>query len=296
MKHTLFRKLSYYTEFALLRILQFFISALPRRAALFLGIIAGKVMYLCGIYRSVVIKNIQHTELIPDEKHSEFLKTLYRTMGLYLIDFLRNKKKLPPHRIHNLEIFTSSFSKNKGIIVLLAHFGNWELLADIFGSHIGKVNVVAKPMRNNIVESWLLKKRTSASVKTIYTNKGLRKMLGALKKNEMVAILIDQHFGKMGTPTPFLGKPANTVRTVAGLAHKTGAAVISVYALMNDDYSYDIRIKEIPNPDTTGLTEEAAISRIQHLHNDVLSELISNAPGHWFGWFHRRFKGYVKYR
>jgi lauroyl/myristoyl acyltransferase len=94
---------------------------------------------------------------------------------------------------------------------------------------------------------------------------------------------------------PFLGKETSTVRTVAGLVHKTGCAVMPTYALLRDDGSYDIVIAEAPPPDLSGKTDEQCVAAYQLQHNDILSGWIREHPEHWFGWFHKRFRESIRY-
>jgi len=253
-----------------------------------------------GVYRKVVLKNFEHVGIWDSAQVERIVPKLYRNIGRYAVDFLRRSgKPLPRHRLHDYDIYTDARAKGRGTIIVLAHFGNWELLAAIWGRQTdGGLNVVAKPMGNPIVEEWLLKKRTALSVKTIATGNALRGMLGVLRRNEITAILIDQHLRGMGTPAPFLGKTASTVRTVAGLANKTGAVTVPVYAMMAADGSYDIRFFRAEPPALGGgddADDEAVINAIQAQHNDILSQWITEHPEHWFGWFHRRFKGYLSY-
>ncbi|MFW5813310.1 MAG: lysophospholipid acyltransferase family protein [Fibrobacterota bacterium] len=287
-------KSSHYFEYAGLKILEAAVNILPRKAALVLGAALGNTLYFCGAYKRIVWKNLNHVALWDEQQSRAIMKKLYRNMGRYAVDFLRNGP-LPPHTVHNFDIIPEQFKRQKGIIVLLAHFGNWELLASVFGSKLDNLNVIAKPMRNPLVEKWLYRKRENASVTTIYTQKALRKMYEVLKTNGLTAILIDQHFRKMGTPVPFLGKTANTVRTVAGLVRKTGASVLPIYAFLNEDNSYDIQISHAPLPRNEDASEEEQIELIQTQHNEIISRWITEHPEHWFGWFHRRFKGYLKY-
>ncbi|MDR2578073.1 MAG: lysophospholipid acyltransferase family protein [Chitinispirillales bacterium] len=272
-------------------------NIIPRRVGLALGAVAGRVLYALGVYRKVVRKNFDHVGIW---KHGEVRKItlrLYRNIGRYAVDFLRGGGRLPPYRLVDEHIYNDARAGGKGMIIVLAHFGNWELLAAIFGRQVDDLNVVAKPMRNPLTEKWLLKKRTALSVETIYTKNALRGMLSAIKRNGIVAMLIDQHLGKnMGTPTPFLGKTASTVRTAAGLAHKTGAVALPVYAIMDSDGSYSINFTKTEPPNSDSADEESIISAIQALHNDIISQWIIKHPDHWFGWFHRRFKGYVDYK
>ena len=229
------------------------------------------------------------------EEQKTITKKLYRMIGRYAADFLRSSSSLPPHHIHDYELVQPLFDKGKGVIVLLGHFGNWELLADIFGEKIPGLSVVAKPMRNKLVDEWLARKRTGASVETIYSDQALRRIYEALKNNGMVAVLIDQNAGSQGTPALFLGKETSTVRTVAGLVHKTGCAVLPTYALLRDDNTYDVMIAVAPQPDIAGKSDSECIAAYQLQHNDILSGWIRQYPEHWFGWFHKRFRESIKY-
>jgi len=285
-----------YLEYAALRCVEAAVNILPRGLALSMGGLTGQALYLSGVYRRVVLKNFEHVGLWNADEVKKILPMLYKNIGRYAVDFLR-VGKLPPYRLHDYDIYERGREAGKGMIIVLAHFGNWELLAAIWGRNVDDLNVVAMPMRNPLVEKWLLRKRTATAVKTIYKKNALRGMLSALKRNGITAILIDQHIGGMGTPTPFLGKTADTVRTAAGLTYKTGAVAVPVYAILNPDGSYDINFYRAEPPiSQAGADGEAVISTIQIQHNDILSGWIREHPEHWFGWFHRRFKGYVDYK
>jgi len=292
-------KASHYFEYAALRAAEFAVNLIPRRLALVLGGAVGRLLCLFGVYRRIVQRNFDHVGHWDKGKTDKIIRRLYRNMGRYAVDFLR-RGKLPPYRLNKYVIYANAQDKGKGVIIVLAHFGNWELLASIWGKQVSDLNVVAKPMSNPLVEGWLFKKRTALGVKTIYTESALRGMLTVLKRNGVTAILIDQSMrGGMGTPAPFLGKIAYTVRTVAGLIRKTGAAAVPMYAIMRSDGSYDIDFFEAePPPTPIGPDEdsEAAIAAIQAQHNDILSQWVMKHPEHWFGWFHRRFRGFVDYK
>jgi KDO2-lipid IV(A) lauroyltransferase len=287
-------KIGHYFEYTALRFAETVINFIPRFLALRLGAFVGQIICFCGVYRKIVQKNFDHVGIWNHNQTKRIIPELYRNIGRYATDFLRNGA-LPPWRVHDFHLVDEASARGKGTVVVLAHFGNWELLAAIFGSKVNNLNVIAKPMQNPLVERWLYKKRTGSSVKTIYTKNALRGMLDALRKNGITAILIDQHMRAMGTPVLFLGKTASTVRTVAGLVRKTGSTVMPVYALLDENGSYDICISVAESPISEGSDEENIINMIQIQHNDIISQWIKEHPAHWFGWFHKRFKGYVDY-
>jgi len=289
------KNLSHSIEYYLLRILEKFISMIPRFIALKLGNTAGFIFYLSGIYRKTVVANMRHAGFWNEKEINSIVFKLYINMGRYIIDFLRTSSSAPTYRVHNEQILTEVLSRNKGTIALLAHFGNWEMMAEVFGKRVSDLNVIAKRMKNKKVDQWLEHKRSRTGVCTIYSEQALRKMLEVIKRNGIVAILIDQHAGKHGTMVPFLGKPANTVRSVAGIVEKTGCSVLPTYSLMARDGTYDIMINEAPQPQFEGNTEEQRIEEYQKLHNEIISKWIREYPEHYFGWFHKRFRNLIPY-
>jgi Kdo2-lipid IVA lauroyltransferase/acyltransferase len=247
-----------------------------------------------GIYRNVVEKNMDHVGFAKGKERRKIVKNLYRNVGKIFADFLRPSDIPPPYEIDNFDMAKAVFAKGKGGIVVLAHFGNWEILANVFGMKLYDLNVLAKSMENKLVEKWLTAKRMKAHVTPIDTDSVLRKMLMVLKRGGIIAMLIDQHAGAHGTPSPFLGKPANTVRTVAGMLQKTGCGIVFTYALLEKNDVYRIHIEEGPD---LGLAknDEQFVAAYQKAHNDVLSRWIMAYPDHYFGWFHRRFKYIITY-
>ena len=116
-----------------------------------------------------------------------------------------------------------------------------------------------------------------------------------LRRGGIIAMLIDQYAGGQGSPSPFLGKNTSTVRTVAGLLHKTDCGIVFAYALLQNDGTYAVEIEEGPHLDVSRDDQEQFITAYQKTHNDVLSRWIVQHPDHYFGWFHRRFKDVMSY-
>jgi Kdo2-lipid IVA lauroyltransferase/acyltransferase len=289
------KAISHFIEYCSLRLLEALIVAMPRKTALFFGACAGGVLYYAGVYRKVVHRNFDHVDLFHGEQRAKIIRRLYGNIGQYSVDMLRSGKKLPPHSVEGLQGLNDQLTRGKGALAVLAHFGNWELLANYFGSVFPDLNVLARPMHNPLVERWLLAKRKKARVTQIYASGALRKILIVLKRNGIIAMLIDQFSAEQGAPAPFLGKTANTVRTAAGLVHKTGCGVVLPYALLQKNGTYKVVIEPPPELSPSTDNEEMAVAAILKAHNDVISRWIIAYPEHYFGWFHRRFKDVIAY-
>jgi KDO2-lipid IV(A) lauroyltransferase len=275
--------------------LDLFITILPRKSALFIGAMAGNFLYHAGVYRKVVDRNFDHVGLFHGKERKQIIRSLYRNIGRYGVDMLRSSKKQPPYTVENIETLHKILGRGKGTIAVLAHFGNWELLANFFGTEFSDLNVLARPMHNPLVERWLLAKRKKAKVTQIYASGALRKILVVLKRNGIIAMLVDQFSAEQGTPAPFLGKTANTVRTAAGLVHRMECGVVLPYALIQKNGTYRVVIEPAPEIPVTRDKEEAFVAATLKAHNDTISRWILTYPDHYFGWFHRRFKDVISY-
>jgi Kdo2-lipid IVA lauroyltransferase/acyltransferase len=287
--------ISHCIEYAALRTLEFIVSAVPRPVALFFGSLTGAFLYNAGVYRKVVDCNFDYVGLFSDTDRPRIVKNLYKNMGKYAVELLRIGKKPPRFSVENIELVDAALARGKGVIAVLAHFGNWELLAAMFGSRYKELNVFSGRLHNPLVEKWMLEKRKKTNVTLFYAAGALRKMLTVLKQNGILAMLIDQYAGDQGTVVPFLGKPAKTYRTMAGMLCKTDCGVVLPYAIIQNDGSYRVVIEASPDIGVSRDNEEAFIAAAQKAHNDVISRWIIQYPDHYFGWFHKRFKDVISY-
>jgi len=289
------KKIFHIIEITLVRILAFVFSVLPRDLSLFCGVLLGRIARYGGYRRNVVEKNFAHVAYWSPVETQRIIRKLYDTMGKYFVDFLRDPRKIPPHDPVDMALLHGLLEKKKGIISVQAHLGNWEVLARIFDTDQIPLSVIAKEMSNPYFERWLCERRAMAHISVIYHKNGLRKILRELKNNGFVAMLVDQNMRKEGTPVEFLGKPANTTRGAAGLLYRTGAAMQYAYGIIDKSNKYTIHFEEGVLPDREHLSEEEFIVAVQKEHNRAISEWIKKHPHHYFGWFHRRFKGYIQY-
>jgi KDO2-lipid IV(A) lauroyltransferase len=289
------KRISHYIEYYSLRGIEVIAGLLPRRVTLWLGGMAGALLYLTGFYRKIVNRNFDYVGLFGEADRPRIIKNLYVNMGKYAVELLRIGKKPPRFTVENIEMVDTALARGKGVIAVLAHFGNWELLAAMFGSRYKELNVFSGRLHNPLVEKWMLEKRKKTNVTLFYAAGALRKMLTVLKQNGILAMLIDQYAGEQGTAVPFLGKPAKTYRTMAGMLCKTECGVVLPYALLQKDGSYRVVIEASPAIDVSRDNEEAFIAAAQKAHNDVISAWIMKYPEHYFGWFHRRFKDVISY-
>jgi len=116
-------------------------------------------------------------------------------------------------------------ARNRGVIWLCPHWGAWEL-AGLFCSAHGPMTSLYKPQKG-VVDALMLEGRTRLGAHLVpTTGAGVKALLTALKRNEMIGILPDHDPPPgSGVFAPFFGIPAHTTALVGKLAARSGAPV-----------------------------------------------------------------------
>jgi KDO2-lipid IV(A) lauroyltransferase len=116
-------------------------------------------------------------------------------------------------------------AQGKGVILLCPHIGSWEL-AGMFCAAQGPMTSLYKPQKG-VMNALILEGRTRLGARLVPTTAtGVKSLLQALKRQEMIGILPDHDPPEgSGVFAPFFGVPAHTTELVTKLAARSGAPV-----------------------------------------------------------------------
>jgi len=222
-----------------------------------------------------------------------------RSFGSFIRCMLDAAAMIPTMNQHNwqslvqipqadIDTLDGHFARGKGVLVMFSHYGNWELMGAampfICGEH--QVHVVAKRQSdwsNPLIENF----RTTTGNKVIYKEGAVRATLRALKNNQLVGLSIDQNFTG-GIFVPFFGTKAGTVDTLGALARASGAPIVPLVCVPNEDGSYTGRLLPAIEPVKTA-DKKGDVYRITENCCAVLEEIIRQKPEMWL-WGHKRWK------
>ncbi len=182
-------------------------------------------------------------------------------------------------------------STHEAVLVVTAHFGNWELLIEAQGLLGYPVHLIQKPMRNPLVDAVVNGRRQKTGTRTLPKKAAARDALRALKRGPgFVAIPGDQNQTlSFGVFVDFFGKPACTTPGAARFAMMTGAPVYAV-VLARVGESDQHRFEVLPPIEivSTGDRDRDVITNTQHC-SDAIETFIRRYPEQWI-WFHKRWK------
>jgi lauroyl/myristoyl acyltransferase len=193
--------------------------------------------------------------------------------------------ELVDYNPEDIVLLRELLEQGKGSIYAGAHMGNWEMLAD-FGARIGvTMSVLYKPSTNPYLNKLWFKMR--GRNKLIDINENLAQVTKRLKENEGICLLFDENARSRGVEIPFFGRPASTYQGPAYFALRTGAPIVCVYFIRQNDFRHRFIVERVIWPKRKGKLEEDITGILLEL-NESLEKMIRRYPDQW-NWVYKRW-------
>ncbi len=203
---------------------------------------------------------------------------------LVSVKYLYNPKKIFYKIIVDIKDIKEKLSGNT--VIVSAHIGNWELLAQRLVLEGYKIAAVVRPLRNKFVEYQVKKIRESLGGKVFYAHQ-LNKIMRWLKSGGIVYLLVDQHIVEGSVRVDFLGIPAFTTPVVTLLNKRLGSKILPMFCI-KEGRNYKVIVEDFYFPVYGGnLKEDLEYNTLQI--NKIIEKYIRQYPDQWM-WFHRRWK------
>lgn len=285
--------IAYLFMLALIKLIRF----VPRRSAM------AMTRALAAIYYSLFKKNrvltIRHLMLAfenekTDREIRQIAKGVYYHFAVTLVDVIRIpnfvKEGINTYiRAENLDILEKARKEGKGAIILTGHFGNWELMGAWMAQNKQNIRVVGSPLVNPWLDKLVVNMRNQAGYQNITRGQGTREILRALKRGDVVGMLIDQDMKDIsGVFVNFFGKKAHTPTGPLVLAAKFNVPIIPMFMHLTENLTYHVTCYPPIELIDTGNLEADLISNTQKC-SDIYESVIRRHPEQWV-WFHKRWK------
>lgn len=214
----------------------------------------------------------------------------FQHVGMNLVEACRYFLR-PTHvmlsrvRMEGREHLQAAAAHGRGVLVLTAHFGNWELLAAAHGLSGLPLSIVTRQLDHPLLDDLAARFRRRSGAELIVKRQAVREVLTALRRQRMVGILLDQNATRAeGVFVPFFGSPASTSKGLALLALRTGAPVVPIFLRREPDGRHCMEVGAALPPPADGL-----VTSYTATFNRVLEAAILRAPEQWL-WMHDRWR------
>ena len=275
---------------------------LPKKWAMSLGTGIGKLLYrTLKKRRQIALNNLQiafGNDMDEDRQH-DMCKASFINLSKTIIEFMRFTKLNSDNiwqevSVKGREHLDAAIEKGKGVIVVLTHFGNWELLSLVWGVLIpNRATAIAFPLKNEKLNAYICRNRERMSLKLIPRKNAIRATLRALKNNEAVGFFADQNAGEQGVFIEFFGKPASTSRAPVTIALKTDTPILFTLDVRQPNDQHHVYISPPIYLEPSGDTETDVIEYTTFLVRE-LEKYIQKYPEQWL-WLHNRWKTQPKH-
>jgi KDO2-lipid IV(A) lauroyltransferase len=247
------------------------------------------------VRRRVVLENLARALPERGEEHLAIAKEAYRHFGISALEFLKMSRMdrravVGKVRLSGMPHFERALARGKGVIVITAHFGNFDLLACSQAAREVPLAVVSRDLHGRGANKFWMETRRIKGL-TIFSDKGgARDVLSWLKAGKVLGLTVDQRTpaGRGGVLARFMGCWAWTTTAPALLALSSGAAIVPIRVERQPDGYHDLLVEpEISLPEER---RSKAVSLLTNEINDLIGNWIYRRPDHWM-WLHRRFAG-----
>ena len=245
------RPVGHRVEYALYLALKGFLRALPHAGARFFGRGLGAFAHaLDRRHREIALRNMNLALPATEEaERRRLVKECFRHFGAAFCDAISSTRFEPTELCHRMSLrgwenLEEAERRGKGIFILSAHLGLWELVPPMIGLTRGRMDIVVRPADNPWLDRELRALRERFGNAVIPKRGAARRMLEVLRGGGRVGILIDQRVQeKEGIAVPFFGRPALTSPVLARLSLRTGAAVVPIAAYPEPGGRYRVVVR-----------------------------------------------------
>ncbi|MFC1508178.1 ELM1/GtrOC1 family putative glycosyltransferase [Candidatus Omnitrophota bacterium] len=281
--------------FIIVKVASLFFSLLPLPLALWIGRRMGEFALFFNLKRrSIAYANLKSA--FPSKGSGEIkriLRTHYQNLGMNVAEILKlpfmGKSYLDRHVIfQNAENIRKALDKNKGVILLSAHFGNWELANLAMSSQGHSVSVFAREQKYPRLNKLLNKSREITGSKVVVKGFSVREIIKTLHANGMVGVLADQDAGAKGIFVDFFNRPTSTAPGQVLFSLKTGAIILPTFIRRVNVTKHELVVGEALELIDTGAKEKDLVSNLSKI-TEILEGYIKKFPAEWL-WSHKRWK------
>lgn len=272
------------------------VACLPARWAQALGRGAGWVLaHGMRLRRTYVLEVLARSfpEKTPDE-HRAIYAAMCRHQALNLVEILRfaggREEEIRARiEVSGEEVVKQALERGKGVLVLIAHFGNYDLMGLFASRLLGyPVTIITKTLKNQRLNELWWELRQKAGLKTLPSHNAYRACVRALRRNELVGFMLDQNRPSgQGVFVDFFGKPASTTPGLAMMSAQTGAPVVPVFMRRMPDGRHVLEARPViePPPDR----KEETLRACTAAYTKIIEDEIRRDPAQWM-WLHKRWK------
>jgi len=248
----------------------------------------GSLLYLVSPkLKRILSHNMRHV-LGPDADETEVQRHVRQACvniakshyDLFRVNRLSIDEIRGMTRLEGQQHIEEALARGKGVILVMAHFGNVDLLGQLPVAYGMPLTAPIQHVQPERLFQYTLKLRKSHGLHLIPADGPLMEMFRALRRGEIIALPCDRDIADNSRWVDFFGEPARLPDGPVRVALRTGAALIPIFGLRLPDETFLVQIEPELKLSRSGDLEadvEAGMEQIAA----TLERIISTQPEQW---------------
>lgn len=265
----------------------FTLSYLPKQIGYLIAHIVADIVYILSPrQRAIIANNLKHV-LGPEADTATLKKTVravLRNTAKNYIDLIKIprlkiddiERSITTHGWHYLE---EALNKGKGVTLVTAHLGSFDMAAQIFAARSIKITVLVESLEPAPLLNHVTSLRESNGLTFIPSKPGVMEVLiQSLRRGEVVLLACDRDIANNGLRLDFFGKKTTLPASAVLMAMRTGASVVPIFTMRREDGHYDIYIEPAIDMIPSG---NGAVARNIEQIASIMEKYIKTCPEQW---------------
>jgi Kdo2-lipid IVA lauroyltransferase/acyltransferase len=249
------------------------------------------------VRRKVIDDNLFHA--FPEKSQAErqrIARATYAHLVLMVCEIAQAPRKIHETNwrdhvyIHQKRKFVEFLLDRRPVVIVSAHYGNFEIAGFMLGLLGVPTFTVARTLDNPFVDKYLNRFREAKGQFIVEKQGSARQIDDVLAQGGKLVLLGDQHAGPKGCWVEFFGRPASCHKAIAVFPLTAGAPLAVGYGRRVGDrpLQFELGMAGYLDPAEEG-TELGGVKPVTQWYNRRLEELIRDAPEQYW-WVHRRWR------
>lgn len=293
-----FRKILDYLLYVIVRVVDGLVQMAGPEATLFHARRLARWWWaLDRRHRNVALTNLRNSFPEKSEKELERIgRASFESLVGFAMDVLLTPRRVTLTRWQN-HVRLVNFQETLGLlltprqplIMLTAHYGNFEIMGYLLATLGFPTVSVARPIDNPYINDFILGVREQHGQEILYKQGATSSMQDVLASHGVLCFIADQNAGHKGEFVDFFGRPASTYKSIGLLAIGHQCPIVVGYARRTGGgLQYEVGVQRVIHP-AEWAGQENELHWVTQEFSREMEQFIRNDPTQYW-WIHRRWK------
>ncbi len=189
----------------------------------------------------------------------------------------------------NIERIKWLMQEQRGLILLTAHYGNFEIIGYMLGLFGFNIYSIARPLDNPYINRYLYGIRQRRGQKIIDKKGATDQIETIVAEGATLGFIADQNAGRKGVFVDFFGRKASTYKSIGLLAMRYNMPIgIGCSRRVGDRFFFEIECTRLIMPEEWA-DKSDPLTWITQQYTKAIEDFIRQDPTQYW-WLHRRWK------